>query len=47
MSEEIEYANIPVRSKTKERLDKIASKDKTYDDFINDLLDIYEKGAKK
>lgn len=47
MSEDNEYANIPVLLKTKERLDKIASKIKTYDEFINELLDVYEKGAKK
>ena len=45
---ENEYENIPVLSTTKKRVDRIASKDKTYDQFINELLDVYEgKRAKK
>ena len=48
MSDENEYANIPVLLKTKKRVDQLAPKAKTYDEFINELLDVYEgKGAKK
>lgn len=42
---ENEYAMIPVLPKTKERADKLARKEETYDDFVNRLLDVLE--AKK
>jgi len=48
MSEdEKEYAMIPVFRGTKERLDIVANKASTYDEFINLLLDLYEKKAGK
>ena len=47
MSEETKYENIPVLKKTKKRIDQTASKDKTYDEFINELLDVYEKKEAK
>lgn len=39
---ENEYAMIPVFQKTKERTDRLARKDETYDDFINRLLNLLE-----
>jgi len=47
VSNEAEYANIPVHMETKKRIDRIASKGETYDAFITRLLDIYEKKEKK
>ncbi len=40
---EKKYASIGVFEDTKSRLDKIVTKDLTYDEFINKLLDLYEK----
>jgi len=48
MSEdEKKYAMIPVLFETKERVDRIANKGETYDEFISRLLDIFEKKVKK
>ena len=41
--EEKKYMMIPVLPETKERVDHIANKAFTYDEFINRLLDLYEK----
>lgn len=41
-----EYTALPVFKKTKERVDALARKDQTYDEFVNYLLDLLE-GKKK
>ena len=37
---------ISIGSKTKERMLKLMRADQSYDDFINELLDFYEKRRK-
>ena len=44
---ENEYTGIPIFVKTKKRLGEIMQKNQTYDDFVNLLLDLFEKGDKK
>lgn len=38
-----DYVNLPVKSETKKRFDDICTKSKTYDEFVNELLDLYEQ----
>lgn len=45
-SEENGYTHIGIKKETKERLDKTATKEDTYDSFINKLLDCYDKMRK-
>jgi len=46
VKDEKEYANIPVLLETKQRVDRLANKGETYDEFINKLLDLLEKKRK-
>ena len=41
-----EKTTIAIGSKTKERMLKLMRADQSYDDFINELLDLYEKRRK-
>lgn len=39
-----EKTTIRIRMLTRDRLLRLASKAETYDDFLNRLMDLYEKG---
>ena len=35
---------LKIKPETRERLKRLATKAETYDDFLNRLMDLYEKG---
>ena len=43
----VRFVGIPVYPETKKRLDGIATKNDTYDSFVNKLLDMYERKEAK
>lgn len=42
-----EITTIPIRKATRDRLRELGRMNDTYDDLIERLMDVYEKGGKK
>jgi hypothetical protein len=47
LAKEKDIATIQIKKKTRQRLGKLGSMNETYDDFINRLLDYWEKSHGK